>query len=392
MAPSEGSDPPRIAVVAPGDVTDRKTWSGSPAGLFNGLAEAGVEPLAVNSCPPGTRRLYRRLGISWSREATNPLTTAAASVWTTASIAAAGRVDGVVTIGSGHRVRTSAPIVSYDDMTFAQGQRQAWSPVSELGRSPARRWRQRQQRAYLRNRACCLGSEWAARSVREDYGIDPEKVHIVGFGRNFAPAAAERDWSVPRFIFIGVEWERKRGPAVVDALAEVRASHPQATLDVVGEHPPIDAPGVIPHGRLSLASREDRAQLEDLLARATCLVLPSTFEAFGIAQVDAGAAGVPSIGTTVGGAPDAVGDGGLVVPPDDPVALVAAMLELADPETARRLGELALAHSALFTWQAVAERVLRALRPSGLDASGLAEFLEPAAFYASSERSLRSAR
>jgi glycosyltransferase involved in cell wall biosynthesis len=260
-------------------------------------------------------------------------------------------------------------------MTVAQGSRQPFSAVHDIEDRALDRWRERQRRIYTRSRACCAGSNWTAGSIRDDYGIDPGKVHVVGFGRNFEPESVERDWSVPRFLFIGIEWERKRGPAVLEAFAEVRARHPDATLDIVGGHPPLDAPGATGHGRLSLRSGEDRERLRALLHRATCLVLPSAFEAFGIAYVDAGAAGVPSIGTTVGGAPDAVGDGGVVVAPEDQRALVAAMLELARPDTARRLGERALAHSELFTWRAVAERLLRALRPPGLDLDGLAEFL-----------------
>jgi glycosyltransferase involved in cell wall biosynthesis len=163
---------------------------------------------------------------------------------------------------------------------------------------------------------------------------------------------------------------------VLAAFAEVRRLIPGATLDVVSEHPPLDAEGVTGHGRLQLGDSEDRAKLVSLLSRATCLTLPSTREAFGIAYVDAAAAGVPSIGTTVGGAPETIGDGGLVVAPGDHDALVAAMLRLADPETARLSGQKALARSALFTWPAVAERLLRILRPPGLDLAGLADFIE----------------
>jgi hypothetical protein len=50
---------------------------------------------------------------------------------------------------------------------------------------------------------------------------------------------------------------------------------------------------------------------------------------------------------------------------------------VADPDTASRLGQLAFEHSARFTWRAVAERMLRALRPEGVDVAGLSDFLDP---------------
>ncbi|HSK50902.1 MAG TPA: glycosyltransferase family 4 protein, partial [Solirubrobacterales bacterium] len=143
--------------------------------------------------------------------------------------------------------------------------------------------------------------------------------------------------------------------------AVVRGRPPAATLDVVGGHPPLEAPGGTGHGLLSRSSPEQQALLAELFARATCHVLPSSYESFGIAYLDAGAAGVPSIGTTVGGAADAVGPGGLLVDPGDLEALAAAMLELCDPVRAAALGARARAHSDRFTWRGVAERVLAAL-------------------------------
>jgi glycosyltransferase involved in cell wall biosynthesis len=366
---------PRVAVVLQGKIEDPRSWSGSPAGLFGGLRAAGAEPVAIDARAPGAGLAARALRVSWEREAASGAFAAASGAWASAAMRRAGPFAGAVAIGTGYVLRTSAPVVTFEDETVAQAIRLPYSEPATLPARAARRWRGRQQRIYDRSRACCVGSEWAAESVREDYGVEPAKIHVVGFGRNLSPLPTERDWNVPRFLFVGVDWERKRGPAVLEAMAAVRARHPEATLEVVGGHPPLDAPGVTGHGRLSLASQADRERLEALLSRATCLVLPSAREAFGIAYLEAAAAGVPSIGTTVGGAATAIGDGGTVVDPADSGALVAAMLELSDPVTAREAGERALARSALFTWQAVAERVLRALRPVGLDVSGLAAFL-----------------
>lgn len=329
----------------------------------------------VDARPPGGHRWGRLLNRGWTWEASNPAFAGASGLIGDLAIRRAA-VDGVVAIGSGYILRSGAPVVTFEDETVAQALRQPTSPLASLDRRQAGRWLGRQRRIYERSRGCCVGSAWIARSVRDDYGIDPAKIHVVGFGRNLDPVAAQRDWSVPRYLFLGVDWELKRGPAVLAAFAEVRRRHPGATLDVVGEHPPLDAEGVSGHGRLALGSASDRAELGELLTRATCLTVPSTREAFGIAYVDAGAAGVPSIGTTVGGAPETIGDGGLVVAPGDHDGLVAAMLELADPETARRMGERALSRSRLFTWRAVAERLLRVLRPPGLDVEPLAASID----------------
>jgi glycosyltransferase involved in cell wall biosynthesis len=86
--------------------------------------------------------------------------------------------------------------------------------------------------------------------------------------------------------------------------------------------------------------------------------MPSHFEPFGIVYVEAAAAGVPSVGTVIGGARDAIGDeGGLLVDPLDEQALVEAMTAMSDPTSASTMGAAALKRSTLFTWAAVAERI-----------------------------------
>jgi Glycosyl transferases group 1 len=365
----------RIALVQQGDPTDPASWSGVPARLGRGIEAAGCEVVPVRATFRGAGRILDALGMSWADESANPVFALVSGAVADRALRRNGPLDGVVMIGTGYSLRTSLPVVTYEDLTVAQALRRDEPPYNEVGEAAGRRWRERQRRIYERNRACAVTSAFAGRSIVEDYGIAAAKVHVVGVGRNIDAGRVERDWSVPRFLFVGADWQRKRGAAVVASFAEVRRRHPEATLDLVGGHPPIEAPGVTAHGPLPLGSEEGQRRYAELLHKATCFVMPSSLEAFGIAYMDAGAAGLPSIGTTVGGAPDAVGDGGRLVDPSDDDALTEAMLELAESETARELGERAHRHAAPYTWQAVGERLLRALRPAGVDLDGLPEFL-----------------
>jgi len=166
---------------------------------------------------------------------------------------------------------------------------------------------------------------------------------------------------VPHFLFVGIDWGRKNGDAVLAAFGRLREVFPEATLDLVGGHPQVDLPGVRGHGRLSLADRDESARLDQLFATATCFVMPSWFEAAGIVYLEAAAAGLPSVGTTRGGASDLVGGGGRVVDPADTDALTAAMFELSDPEVSRRLGAVAQSRSWAFRWDEVARRLVALL-------------------------------
>ncbi len=366
---------PRIALVQQGDPTDPTSWSGVPAHLAGGLEAAGCTVVPIRALFPGARRLAWLLRVSWTDQASGRFFAAACG-------AAANRklrrveVDGVVMLGSGYELSCSPPVATFDDMTLALALRQGSPVYDSIDPSGRRRWLERQRRIYEASRGCCTTSSWVAASISDDYGIPAEKVHVIGFGHNVDAGQVERDWSIPHYLWVGADWERKRGAATVEAFATVRQRHPDATLDLVGAHPPIEADGVTGHGRLPFDSEEGQRKYRELLRRATCFLMPSTYEPFGIAYIDAGAAGVPSIGTAVGGAVDAIGEGGVVVDPSADGILAEEMLKLADPERARELGALANRNSLQFSWQAVAERLLRALRPRGIDLDALAPFLE----------------
>ncbi|MGY1739554.1 MULTISPECIES: glycosyltransferase [unclassified Blastococcus] len=103
------------------------------------------------------------------------------------------------------------------------------------------------------------------------------------------------------------------------------------------------------HGELHLGDRfRFLGQVDDvagLLAAADVFTLPSRFEGKPVALMEALCVGLPVVATRVGGIPEQVTDGveGLLVPPGDPEALVAALVALIeDGGLRRRLGAAAL--------------------------------------------------
>jgi glycosyltransferase involved in cell wall biosynthesis len=233
----------------------------------------------------------------------------------------------------------------------------------------------RHAEVYRHAFACCVPSRWAADSLVRDHGIAARHVRVVGYGRNVdIRPPRERDWSVPRFLFVGWDWQRKNGDAVIRAFARLRGENGRARLDLVGGHPTISVDGVVGHGPISVYEPDGRRQLETLFGAATCFVMPSLLEPFGIVYVEAAAAGLASIATAIGGTAESVGDGGIRVDPHDDDAIYRAMRDLSDPDTARHLGGRAQTHAASLTWPAFGMRVLASLElaPAGLTP---AEFL-----------------
>ena len=90
------------------------------------------------------------------------------------------------------------------------------------------------------------------------------------------------------------------------------------------------------------------ADLAAAYAAADVLVLASRGETYGMVVTEALARGLPVIATAVGGLPEALGRGpggdlpGLLVPPDDPAALAAALRRwLGEPDLRQRLRQSA---------------------------------------------------
>lgn len=122
----------------------------------------------------------------------------------------------------------------------------------------------------------------------------------------------------------------------------------------------------------------DDAGVIALLGRAMALVHPTPTdgtgsaganELFGLALVEAMACGTPVIASRAASLPEIVADGdtGLLVPPNDPAAIAAAVREIgADPARWKSMAAAARQRvEARFTWHRVAERCLAAYADLG---------------------------
>jgi glycosyltransferase involved in cell wall biosynthesis len=132
---------------------------------------------------------------------------------------------------------------------------------------------------------------------------------------------------------------------LLHAFARIARERPSLRLVVVGEGPDRAALETLAR-ELGIANRVEMpgeipaADVYRLMHGCTLFALASRAEAFGLALAEAMACGRPVVATTAGGIPEVVDAGrtGLLVPPDDPPALAAAMESLlANPSLAGSL-------------------------------------------------------
>ncbi|MGW0752219.1 glycosyltransferase family 4 protein [Streptomyces sp. NPDC002587] len=195
-----------------------------------------------------------------------------------------------------------------------------------------------------------------------DARLAPVAVPVAGAETDPGKVQAELG-SVERPLVIAVgSLVPHRGYSVLlDAAREWRTLEPRPLLVIAGEGPlraelsrRIEAEGL--PVRL-LGRRPDAAQL---LAAADVAVLPSRWEERALPVQEALRVGVPLVATAVGGVPELVGEGAVLVPDGDPGALAAAVRGLlADPERRAELAAAGRAQAA--TWPSEDETVAQVL-------------------------------
>jgi len=226
--------------------------------------------------------------------------------------------------------------------------------------------------AARRARVLVADTEFGAGELAQVYGLRAERLAVVPLGVEpaYSPAAdaerVRRAYDLPaRFVlYLGGIHTRRRADLLVAACARVLPSR-DAHLVVAGPAAGGGRDLGAQAARLGLAPRVrllgyvPEADKPGLYRAAACFAWPSVYEGFGLPPLEAMACGTPTIVARATSLPEVVGDGALLVAPDDEAALADALARLLDePATARELAARGLARAAGFSWRAAAKRML----------------------------------
>ena len=172
-----------------------------------------------------------------------------------------------------------------------------------------------------------------------------------------------------RIVFLGNVIPRKCLHVLVTAL-HLQPEQSNFHLDVIGRtdinrsyasavfHAAYNLPNPL---NMEIHGPLDTVDLIEKLKSAYVLVVPSSYEGFGIVYLEGMAFGLPAIGTTAGGASEIITDGenGYLVPPDDAATLAERLSSLAnDRDLLARMSVQALArYKQQPTWQETAQSI-----------------------------------
>lgn len=292
------------------------------------------------------------------------------------SVSELPELDAVLTIGEHGTV--SRPLFWYQDLSFVTvadliRERRTTYQFDRFSYSSLVTMAQRQVPSIQTAFGVFTMSEWDRNYHHRIGAIDPNKIHVVGAGINvpvLVPDAAT--WQTPdanrerTVLFVGREFNRKGGALVVQAVERwCRGVDYKVRLIVAG---PKKWPmkGAIPSW-VTFLGDVPYSTLTNHLRKADVFAMPSYFEAFGIAFVEALAAGVPVIGRNDFAMPEFIrhGENGFLLEEDN-VQKLAEYIEQASEDNSIRKFTVSNAASIVerFDWLRVANDMVDIIRKS----------------------------
>jgi len=218
-----------------------------------------------------------------------------------------------------------------------------------------------------------LGRRWVdwtifvAASARDEYVaaglVDPGRCTVVPngidlsrFGAGRAGRAAQRAAlgtppEVPVVVSVARLETQKAADVLLDAAARLRVPLEIWLVGEGSQRATLERAAAVAGPAVRVRLLGGRGDIPEVLAAADIFALPSRVEAAPVALIEAMAAGLPSVVSDVGDCAAMIGSdaAGIVVPPEDPGALAAALERLAgDPVRRRAMEAAARARSQLY--------------------------------------------
>jgi glycosyltransferase involved in cell wall biosynthesis len=173
-----------------------------------------------------------------------------------------------------------------------------------------------------------------------------------------------------RLLNVAAFAPKKAHTDLLEALAELRRDRAQVTLDLVGDgqtRTQVEARARVLglDSAVSFHGELPKAEVAELMRRADLFVLPSVFENLPCVLLESLASGLPFVASAVGGVPElADGPESVLVPPEDPGALAAAIAtalgrrEQLDPQALAERARLRFGYEAFErTWTGIYEQL-----------------------------------
>lgn len=364
-------------VAFPGDSNRIESFGGTPFFVTHALQCAGAQAVGINLPQDRAARVARvvwngaqvmlgrgRGGFQYTKLYLN-------RIWRSVpELTEDDVILSIFQIMGDRALESKAKKVFYFDMTLNQLFREYRTVDSLHAQKMAMEY---EKNAYHKADLVICKSEWAARDLRETYGLPADKVKVLVPGANLSDDAEQYLLSQTprpledkvRFLFIGKEPERKGLYRFLDAMALLPHLRDKVVLETVGLDPQMVPEKYRAHCEIFklgfINKTREMQKFCDVMLNAHIGILLSTAEAGGLSLREFQLAGLPVMAPQVGGAPEWVTPGaGIMVGKDEDAAAIAARIEalLADRAGFERMRQVAQGARPTILWSDAARRMI----------------------------------
>jgi glycosyltransferase involved in cell wall biosynthesis len=208
-------------------------------------------------------------------------------------------------------------------------------------------------------------SKFAAAELEELIGITNSEVIPHGLSAHcFAPPANDNELTAygiapPFLVHAAGATLRKNLAGLAGAWKIVSARHPDVTLVLCGAPDARRDELFANVSRVVKAGHLDPARIAGLMRRSSAVVVPSTYEGFGLPALEGMACGAPVVAARRGALPEVCADASLLVEPDADSIAEGIERVLTDSAFAAELRERGVRRAAEFDWTRSARAHLR---------------------------------
>ena len=220
-------------------------------------------------------------------------------------------------------------------------------------------------------------SQFTASQLKKTYKLSPAQISVVPNGVGEPPQIKPFDIKAvltkfkitsPFFLYVGTLKPNKNIPFLIKAFKQFLASNPKSSVQqlvIAGKKgwlfDEIFKTAVDQNMTDNIIFTDYITEVEkwSLIKQSVCLIIPSTYEGFGIPALEAMKVGVPVIASSIPAFKEVIGQDGLFIDPFRISDLSDTMADIMNPTLRQKLSTTGVGRAGLYTWDNSADLLIQ---------------------------------